>query len=627
MDPQFLKFYNSELQYIREMGSEFAREFPKIAGRLGLETFECADPYVERLLEGFAFLSARVQLKLDGEYPRFTQHLLEMTYPHYLCPTPSMTVVEMKPDLTEGALADGYVVPRQTSLRSVLGKGDQTACEYRTGHDTTLWPLELVQADYFSRDVSNISLPPKLQKAKAGVRLRLRATAGLTFDKLALDRLPIFVRGGEQRAMRLYEQIFAACDSVVVRPVGNAWQEILPKSSIRRVGFSDEESLLPIVPESFQGYRLLQEYFAFFQRFMFFELTGLAPAVRRCKESMLEIIVLFNRAESMLENVVDVSNFGLFCTPAVNLFPHRADRIHLNRHDHEYQVVPDRTRPMDLEVFRINNATGYSEDDPKPTRFRSFYSMSDTALEPAQSQTAYYTQRRVPRPLSSKQKRAGPRTSYIGSEVYLSLVDGRQAPHGHGLNQLDLNILCTNRDLPLTMSVGKGTTDFTLEIGAPVKSVRCVAGPTEPVPAHDFSSGAHIWRLVNHLSLNYLSLLGDEKQGGGATALRELLKLYADIYEPDQAKQVEGLQGVASKPITRRLPLPGPMTFGRGLEITLTCEESAYAGAGVFLLGAVMAEFFSKYVSINSFTETILRTVERGEIMRWPASIGRKHLI
>src|ERR687883_717551 len=105
MDPRLLNYYNRELQHLREMGAEFAREFPKIAGRLGLEAFECADPYVERLLEGFAFLAARVQLKIDAEFPRFTQHLLELVYPHYLAPTPSMAVVQLKPDLTEGNLA------------------------------------------------------------------------------------------------------------------------------------------------------------------------------------------------------------------------------------------------------------------------------------------------------------------------------------------------------------------------------------------------------------------------------------------------------------------------------------------------------------------------------------------
>jgi type VI secretion system protein ImpG len=627
MDPQFLKFYNRELQYIREMGGEFAQEFPKIAGRLGLETFECSDPYVERLLEGFAFLSARVQLKLDAEFPRFTQHLLEIVYPEYLCPTPSMAVVQFAPDLQEGSLVKGYTVPRGTALRSMLGKGDQTACEYRTAHDATLWPLELLQAEYFNREVVNIALPPRWQQAKAGVRLRLKTTAGVRFNELGLDRLTFFLRGGGHRSLALYEQIFADAQAVLIRPPsGGEWHHVVETKQIERVGFTDEEALLPVTAEAFQGYRLLHEYFAFSQRFMFFELGNLGPAVKRCTGDVLEVLILFDRVDSVLENVVDASNFALNCTPAINLFPHRADRIHLNEQEQEFHVVPDRTRPMDLEVYRIERVNGYAEDGPAPLHFRPFYSMSDPALESLETQTAYFTTHRMPRVLSSKQKRTGPRASYIGSEVYLSLVDGRQAPYSYDLSQLDVAILCTNRDLPLAMPVGKGTTDFTLETGAPVKAIRCVAGPTEPVPSHDFNSGSHVWRLINHLSLNYLSLVdGDSRQG--ATALREMLRLYADVFEADQRKQIDGLKSVQTKTITRRLPGSGPMTFGRGLEVTVTCDEAAYEGSGAFLFGAVLSRFFTQYVSLNAFTETVLRTVERGEIMRWPASIGKRQLL
>ncbi len=149
MDPKILRYYNRELQHVREMGAEFAREYPKIAGRLGLEGIECADPYVERLLEGFAYLSARVQLKVDAEFPAFTQHLLQIVYPHYLAPTPSMAVVQFQPDLNEAGLAQGYSIARGTMLRSTVGQDDRTPCEYRTAHETHLWPLEIKEAKYF----------------------------------------------------------------------------------------------------------------------------------------------------------------------------------------------------------------------------------------------------------------------------------------------------------------------------------------------------------------------------------------------------------------------------------------------------------------------------------------------
>ncbi|MBI5446080.1 MAG: type VI secretion system baseplate subunit TssF, partial [Deltaproteobacteria bacterium] len=352
MDPRLLRYYNRELLHIREMGGEFAKEFPKIAARLGLEGFECADPYVERLLEGFAFLAARVQLKLDAEFPNFTQHLLEIVYPHYLCPTPSMAVVQLKPDLGQGALGEGFPIPRGTALRSLLGKGEQTPCEYRTAHDVTLWPLELAAAEYLPhpRDLPS-SGAGWLSQAKAALRLKLRATAGVTFDKMPLTSLPVFLRGGGELPQHLYEQLLANSLGLVVGPPERPWHELVPRAQIRRLGYDEEQALLPHGPRSFEGYRLLQEYFAFPERFMFIELAGLGPAARRCAGSELDVTVVLSRTDPALESTIDASHFGLFCTPAINLFPKRADRIHVSDQVNEFHVVPDRTRPMDFETF------------------------------------------------------------------------------------------------------------------------------------------------------------------------------------------------------------------------------------------------------------------------------------
>ncbi|MFO0870441.1 MAG: type VI secretion system baseplate subunit TssF [Pirellulales bacterium] len=627
MDPNFLRLYNEELQYIREKGGEFAREFPKIAGRLGMEEFECADPYVERLLEGFAFLTARVRRRMDAEFPRFTQHLLEMVYPHYLSPVPSMTVVQFQLNPDQGDLTQGYPLPRNTVLRGQLGRDDQTACEYRTGPAATLWPINVVEAEYFNREVTNVTLPDRLRQSKAGLRLRLRCLEGLTFSQLALNELVVFLRGGPLRTHRLYEQILAATQAVVVRPSSaRTGGEILPQSAVQSVGFADEEALLPVTARSFQGYRLLQEYFAFPPRFLFFKIGGLQPIVQRTSEASLDLLLLFPSSDRELETVVDASNFALNCTSAINLFPQRADRIHLNHHDHEHHVVPDRIRPLDLEVFSLERVTGFAEaGGSQGQEFRPFYAVSDPQLErgvPA----AYYTVRREPRLLSEKQQRTGARSSYVGSEVFVSIVDTNATPFADDLAELDVHTLCTNRDLPLVMPVNRGTTDFNLQIGAPVKSIRCVAGPTEPRPPLAMGDGANTWRLINHLSLNYLSLVDTDAQQGAA-ALRSLLALYADPQSPGQLKQVDALRKIASRTVVRRIPGPGPLSFGRGVEITLDCDEAAFEGSGAFLLGAVLARFFARYVSLNFFTETVLRSTSRGEVMRWPATIGNRQII
>lgn len=626
MDPRLLGYYNQELQHIREMFAEFGAEYPKIAGRLGLEGLDCADPYVERLLEGFGYMAARVQLKVDAEYPRFTQHLLEMVYPHYLAPIPSMAMVQLQPDLTEGSLADGFTVPRGSALRSRMGKDVQTPCEYRTAHDVTLWPLEVAEASYLASTAAVAALGvPNLGGVKAGIRLRLRTTAGLTVDKLALDRLAIYLRGADMLPTYIYEQLVANSVGIVIQPTKRkdaSWREILPKSEIRPLGFGEEEALLPSGSRSFEGYRHLQEYFAFPERFLLIELGGLNAGLRRCGADEVDVIVLLDTVNPALEDALDSTHFALSCTPAINLFRKRADRIHLTDTVSEHHVVPDRSRPLDFEVHSVISAVGYGTSSEEKQEFVPFYGATDE--RDYREQRAYYALHREQRRLSSRQRKFGPRSSYIGNEVFISLVDGNEAPYTSDLRQLALVTLCTNRDMPLHMPVGGGKTDFTLESGAPVVAARCLAGPTRP---RESSAQREIaWQLINHLSLNYATLT-DGKDGKGAAALRQVLALYGDRDDPSTRKQIDGVVSISSRAVNRRVRGFGPIAFGRGVEVTLTMEEMAFEGTGVFLLASVLERFFAKYASINSFTETVLRTTERGEIIRWPNRMGQRHVL
>jgi type VI secretion system protein ImpG len=616
MNPRLLGLYNQELQHIRESAAEFAREYPKIAGRLTLSGLDCADPYVERLLEGFAYLTARVQLKLDAEYPTFTHNLLEIAYPHYLAPTPSMTVVQMQADPDEGSLSQGFTLPRDSVLRGALGRDSQTSCEYRTAHEVTLWPLKVSNAEYFGNPSAVLGrLAASEPKAKAGLRITLQAGAELTFDKLDLHSLPLYLSGPDEQPFRLYEQLLGNACAVFARQPGGNWAERLPADALRPCGFDDREAALPVVPQAFQGYRLLQEYFALPQRFLFVEFAELSRAVQRCDGQELELIVLFDRFDQSLESSIGAEQLVPFCTPAINLFPRRLDRIHLSDRVHEHHAIADRTRPMDFEIHSLKSVTGHGTGPDQP--FLPFYAVRDPSRYGRDK--AWYILRREPRVLSSEQRRTGTRSTYVGSETFISLVDSEQAPYRHDLRQLGLSALCTNRDLPLFMSVGSGKSDFTLADSAPVSAIRCLAGPSRPRASHAHDNKA--WRLISQLSLNYLSL---SEQGQGAAALRELLRLYGDDHDAALQLQIEGLRDVSSKPCTRRLPMPGPIVFGRGLEITLEFDENAFRGTGVFLLGAVFERFLARYVSINSFTETVIRTTERGEIMRWKAKPGRR---
>ncbi|MDP5240059.1 type VI secretion system baseplate subunit TssF [Uliginosibacterium sp. 31-16] len=625
MDPRLLRYYNQELSHLREMGAEFARQFPKIAARLGMDGIEVADPYVERLLEGAGFLSARIQLRLDAEFPRFTQRLLEMVYPHYLAPTPSMLIAQFNPVPGDSNLAKGAVVPRGTPFRNAQSKGDAVACEFRTAHDIRLWPLEIAQARYFSvapdLPLSRLNLPARV---KGGLRLRLRCTGGAQFRQLSLDTLQLHLAGAHEIAFKLYELIGASLLGALVLPVGEtpaSWHEFLPAAKVRLTGFSDEQALLPTKRRGFAGYRLMQEYFSFPERFMFVDIDGLQPIIARQASNELEIVLLFGQGETMLESVVDASNLLLHCTPAINLFPKRLDRIHVTDASHEFHAVPDRTHPLDYEIYEFSEVVGHSGGARSEQSFLPFY--ADYHSD-APGDQAYFMARREPRLPSEKQKRIGTRTGYIGSEVFLSLVDPREAPYSADLRQLSLQALCTNRDLPILMPLGSGKTDFTLDVAAPVDSVRCVKGPSRPYSM--LAEGSVAWRLISQLSLNYLSLLDSDPQEGAA-ALRQMLELYASTGDAGLKRQIEGLKSVTSAPVVRRLPMAGPICFGRGLEITLEVDEMAFEGGGAFLFGQVLSQFFARHASMNSFTQTVLRSQARGQIMRWAPQCGLRPIL
>jgi len=624
MDERLIELYNTELRHIRQMAGEFARENPKIAGRLALDRDSkdvCPDPFVERLLEGFAFLAARVHLKIDAEFPRFTQSLLETIFPQYLCPTPSMAVARFEPDYQESALAEGYRIERGTTLHSIIGKDERTACEYRTAHEIKLWPIRVTEARYFTRDFSQLDLPVHLG-CKAAFRIRLQATGGLSFKDIHLDHLPIYLRGDGDLPGLIYEQIFAHKQGLLlqsVRDKARGWR-MLGATHIRRGGLTETEALLPPSPRGFEGYRLLREYFAFPQRFLFVELVGLAEAIQESDGDQVDVVIALKDQNTDLEGRIDATCFELFCTPAINLFPKRTDRIQLSDRFSEFHVVVDRTRTLDFEVFDIQNVIGYGAVTGEEQEFRPFYKAQDIGEETG----AFYTLHRVPRLLTDKERRFGKRSNYIGSEVYLSLVDAKAAPYRTDLRELAITALCTNRHLPIQMPLGIGPTDFSLEINAPVMSVHCLGTPSVPITSP--ASGETAWRIISHLSLNYLSLL-DVEGKEGAVALRQLLELYADADDKALQRQIEGVRSTRCYPDVQRVETPGPVAFARGLRIEVLFDERAFEGLGVFVLGSVLEQFFARYVSINSFTRTVIKTEQRGEIMRWPPQMGKRQII
>lgn len=625
MNPELLTHYRRELQHIREMGGEFAAEYPKIAGRLGLEALECTDPYVERLLEGFAYLAARVQLKVDSSYSKLARHLIEMIYPDYLSPIPSMVVAHFQPSMSEGSLASGFTVDRGTKMRSQTGPEADTTCQFVTGADATLWPIRISESRVLSSraavEAAGVSCSSKVRSALA---LKLEAEQGLNFSALPIKDLCFYINGADEIAPLLYEQMLGHTESVAVVCNQKEIRSPAKPSRIRRVGFGKDEALLPGSDRSFDGYRVLQEYFAFPQRFRFGRVDNLASRVARCESESIELVFLFDNNIEHNAEFFNAENFLLNCVPAVNLFKKAVDRINLDRTRHEFHLVPDRTRPMDFEVYRVLAAKGHGSDGDT----QDFYPYFSIDSKRTDANSSFFSIQREQRLLSSKQKRKGPRSSYIGSEVFISLVDAEEAPYRSDLKQLSVDTLCTNRDLPLHMPIGRSDTDLYLEISAPVSSIRCVAGPTVPRMTRAHKRDA--WQLVSNLSLNYLSIgdAGKDQDGLQAAAmLRQMLEPYTDGREASGGRQIEGIVKVRSEPIVRQRRFGSHFEIAHGTQIRLQLDESALEGIGAYLMGSVLEHFFASYASINSFTETVLETVQRDEIEKWPVRIGTRHQI
>jgi type VI secretion system protein ImpG len=637
MDPRLLRLYSDELTHLREVGGEFAREFPKIAARLGMEGMEVADPYVERLLEGFAFLAARVQLKIDAEQPRLIAHLLEASYPNFLAPIPSMLIARLAVDTTDPNLARGFEVPRGTSLTSTAPRGQDTCCEFRSAHAVTLWPIEVTDVRYFAYapdlPLARLSKPQGAKAIRGGLRIRLRAGGGQTFAQLGLDRLVFHISAPDEIAFRLHELVLGATMGTLVHPARGA-DKLDPSllwrgaESVQPIGFATEEALLPDSLRAFSGYRLLQEVAAMPQRLLFFEVGELRARLAQLPGDEVELVLLFERGDDALEAMVDAESLALFCTPAINLFRKRLDRIQLGPGIWEYHVVPDRTRPMDFEVHSLDTVTGFGTGRVGQQHFDPLYATFHAGSKHAQGEAhGFYTVRREPRLMSQREQQQGRRSSYIGEEVYLSLVDPQHAPYREDIRQLSVSAWVSNRDLP-TLLPGRAADDagtaWRLDGPGPVIRVDALRGPTRPVTRRPV--GELGWSLVSHLTLNHLSLIGESPERA-ASALRTMLGLYAPPEDVGWTRQADGVRSLAARTVVRRLPFKGPVGFGTGVEIVLELDELAYQGSSAFLFASVLECFFARHAAINSFTQLTLRTAQRGQLKVWPPRIGLRETV
>lgn len=606
MADELLPYYNRELLYIRRLAGEFADANPKIAGRLRLSADAVEDPHVARLIEAFAYLNARIRLKLDDDFPELTDALLGTLYPHYLAPIPSMAIARFMP---APDMDGSFTLPVGAELDTEPVAGE--ACRYRSCYPVELWPIAL-------EGVRLTGLPlvapqnPRAGRAVASLRLTLRCLAdGVTFTQLAPDRLRFFLSGQPQQVYPLYELLFCNAVSVALADgVNDPDPVILDASCIRPVGFGSDEGMLPYPARSLPGYRLLTEFFAFPEKFLFFDLVGLNAKTLMEAGERLEVFIYLDRGSSELERSLGPENLLLGCAPVVNLFRQRAEPIELTQTDFEYRVVADVRRPAAMEVYSIDAVRATSPSGERRD-FLPFYDVKHASG--VRSQPAFWHASRRP---------TGKRDP--GTDVFLSIVDLDFNPAAPSDWVLSIDTTCVNRDLPSQLPFGGGHPHLKLTEGvAAIATVSCVTPPTGTLrpPAGNRAR----WRILSHLSLNHLSLTDDEL---GPDALREILRLYDFRDSPETRAIIDGVVSVSHRRTVARAPGQAFSAFCRGIEVSVEFDTAAFAGSGLFLLAAVLERFLALYGSINAFTQMVAKVKGRpGVLKRWPPRAGDQPLL
>ncbi|MEK7723664.1 MAG: type VI secretion system baseplate subunit TssF [Acidobacteriota bacterium] len=628
MRDELLGHYESELIFLRRMGAEFARKYPKVAARLLLDEEKIEDPHVERMIEAFAFLAGRVNLKLSDEIPEITESFLNVIYPHYLNPIPSMAITQFVFGSPKDKLTAVQKIERGAKLYS--RPIDGSPCRFQTCYDVQLAPVEILSAALES------NAPPDAQgkQADSWIRISLRCygNAKLAELKLAdsekpLSSLRFYLNGDPQLIFPLYELIFNHASAVEIKPketpMGNApltmtnFQVKLPdpvvltKDVIKQVGFEENEKMLPYSKRSFVGYRLLTEYFSFPYKFLFFDIEGLDQAASKKFGSHFDILI-------HLKNItpprapVTVDTFKLGCSPIINLFAQTADPIYLSQQKYEYQVFPDVHHQSATEIYSIDEV--YTTDIRTNTvrNFSPFYSLKHSYNEEAEK-VFWYSSRR-----------ASQREDDNGTELFMSLVDMKFNPRVPPEEVIVVKTTCSNRDLPARLPFGGKEGDFDIEGSALVSRIRCLTKPTETIRPPQ--RRAVQWHLISHLNLNFLSIT--ESKNGVPEALQEILQLYNFTDSPAIRKQILGITGIESRKVVRQIGNRIGAGFVRGMETTIEFDEEQFVGSGMYLLASVLERFFGIYASLNSFNQLVIKTKQRDdEIKRWLPRAGEQTLL
>ena len=614
MQDDLLLYYENELTYLRKLGAEFAQRYPKVASRLQLEASKAEDPHVERLLEGFAFLAARIHRRLDEDFPEISETLLEMLHPQLVRPIPSMCIVDMPLDPAQGGLPEGHRVPRGSALNSRPVGG--VPCRFQTVYDTTLWPITVTGAQWTTAERSGSG--SRAREAVGAVKLEIRAFDGVLLHDLAMDALRLHIAGDTNVTDTLYELLVNNIAQVTVRNPDRPTQPAVQLGSqcVIPLGFAEDQLMLPYPNRNFVGYSLLLELFAFPEKFHFIDVAGFGAALKALgATSRVELTFMltpFERSErrQALELGLNARTFRTSATPAVNLFEQIAEPILLSERTFEHLVVADVRRRLEVEIWSVDRVK-LIEHEARTTREVSpLYSHSHNLTETA-NDVFWHTTRRA----------SSWRTD-LGTDLHMSFTDLSGELRVPDVDVASLEVTCFNGDLPSRLPFGideRG--DFELVGGGPIQRIMCVVNPTRTIqPA---LGKPLLWRMISSMSLNHLSLAD-----GTPNAMQELLRLYNVGNGLSADRRIDGLVGVRGSPAFARVATQHGIAFARGRRIDLEFDEEQFSGGGMFLFASVLERFVALYTTMNSFTQVAVQSRQRRrQVVEWAPRAGWRALL
>ncbi len=608
-----LPYYERELAFLRRHGKEFAERYPKIAGRLLMSGDGSQDPHVERLVESFALLTARVSKKIEDDYPEFTDALLEVLYPHYLRPFPSCSIVRFDLDSQLGKLSQVSRVPRGTLLNSQPVRG--VSCKFRTSYEVVLAPIRVKAAKFNA--IADAPMATTLPPGSGG---QISLTFELLGDQAAqatasVDRLRLFTDGEPSFVATLRDALALNVRTAYLEHNDDGRWRKLAGTPLQQVGFADDESLIDYPDRSHPAYRLLTEAFAYPEKFGFFDLD--LRALRQAGAGSLftvHFILKAEAADSPVSRALEVlgpENVLTGCTPVTNLFPQQGEPIRVTHRTATYPVVADSRRAFAYEVHSIDSVARVRQTPQGEhiTEFRPFYSLhhGETPIQTGQYWLAHRDENVA---------RSSP-----GYETEMSFVDLDFNPALPQTDVVSLKLTCSNRDLPTHLSHGPQSSPLLQDGGGLARAITLLRKPSRPL-RFERGRAAH-WRLISHLSLNHLSLTAS-----GLPAFKEMLRLYDMARSAVSNRQIDGIVGIRHEPSTAWLPGKHFTSVVRGLQIKLTIDEHSFVGAGISTFAAVLDRFFGLYVHANSFTQLTLLSAHSGEvIVQCPPRSGESILV